>query len=245
MEKVLEGSRDMIGFVIDEKARQAGDSDIERVKALRGLWDLLRQTPDDLVRGEILRKLPQAFRIGEREVKNQLGFREGAAAAQGPASAGSAASPGSIKKEFEVILGAAADFPSIAAEIYSAGKDVLDDFSVQRILHEIAVAGESGREGEGVALDVALIAQTIQDEVLRDWFMRRAVGGAQFDGEEEARKAALDSLEKLSKGKIDREIKSRAEKAKEAWEKDGDSPEYRKMLSEKEKLNRRAKKIMY
>jgi DNA primase len=245
MEKVLEGSRDMIGFVIDEKARQAGDSDIERVKALRGLWDLLRQTPDDLVRGEILRKLPQAFRIGEREVKNQLGFREGAAAAPGPASAGSAASPGSIRKEFEVILGAAADFPSIAAEIYSAGKDVLDDFSVQRILHEIAVAGESGREGEGVALDVALIAQTIQDEVLRDWFMRRAVGGAQFDGEEEARKAALDSLEKLSKGKIDREIKSRAEKAKEAWEKDGDSPEYRKMLSEKEKLNRRAKKIMY
>lgn len=242
MEEVLADSKEMIGFVIEQKARQAGDSDIERVRTLRNLWGILRKTPDDLVRGEILRRLPQAFRMSEREVKDYLGFRERTKNV-GVSFEGRKEEEG-VRKEFEIILGAAADFPSIAPEIYSISQDIIESFSVRRILHEIASAA-GGEESAEEDIDFVKMAQGVQDEKLHDWFMRRVVGDAlAFYSESEARQAALDSLEKLHKEKINREIKSKGEMAHEALEK-GDDGEYMRILAEQQKLRRKSKKIVY
>jgi len=242
MEKVLADSRDMVGYMIEQQALEAGDGDIERVKALRNLWSILRKTPDELVRGEMLKKLPQAFKMSEREVKDYLGFKE---KARVDAVAAAAPKKGeAVKRELEIIIGAAIDYPSITPEIYHRSQDVIDDFSVQRVLHQIAAAAEEGRE-TGESPDFTGIAEGIVDESLRDWFMRRAVGeGASFEDEQEALRAAMDCLERLQMEGMEREIRSQEELAHEALEQ-GDDDRYMKILAEQQKLRRKAKKILY
>jgi DNA primase len=242
MEKVLADSRDMAGYMIEQQALEAGDGDVERVKALRSLWDILRKTPDELVRGEMLKKLPQAFRMSEREVKDYLGFREKArveAVAEAVPEKGEA-----VKRELEIIIGAAIDVPSIAPDIYNRSQDVIEDFSVQRILHQLAAAADESRSA-GEPPDYAGIAEGIVDEGLRDWFMRRAVGeGAQFEDEQEALRACLDCLEKLHKESMEKEIRQQGQMAQEARDQ-GDDDRYMKILAEQQKLRRKAKKILY
>jgi DNA primase len=246
MAAVLAEARDMIGFMIDQKARLAGGGDVEKVKGLRELWSVLRRAPDDLVRGQVLKKLPQAFKMDERDVKDYLGFKESSrsevrkeADAEGSPWGGEG-----VRKEYESILGAAADFPAIAAEIFTRSEGIVDDFAVRTLLHAITVVAEAADES-GENPDFTAVAQAITDEKMRDWFMRRVVGeDAQFDSADEARQAAFDSLDKLHRRLIEREIRSKSEQARDELSR-GDDDAYMRTLAEQQKLRRKAKKIMY
>ncbi|MFH1434480.1 MAG: DNA primase [Pseudomonadota bacterium] len=249
MEKIVSGSRDMVQFVIEQWVKKAGDSDVTRVKALKDAWSLLRQSPDELVRSEILRKLPQAFNISERKVKDYLGFREsgrrsGAAAAVAPAGPEPAA-PGNIKKEYKQILGAVIDFPKIAPEIFGKGADIIESFSVRKILHDVAICVEES-QGEKLQIPYLDITRSIEDEAIKFWFMQRLVGreAPEFPDLGEAGMGARDSLAKLEKENIEQEIITKNEMASEALAR-GESGEYEKILGEQQKLRRKAKKILF
>jgi hypothetical protein len=188
--------------------------------------------------------------MDERDVKDYLGFKESPrpearrevrreADAEGGAGGGEG-----VRKEYEIILGAAADYPAIAAEIFTRSEEIVDDFAVRRVLHEIAVAAEAADES-GENPDFTAVSQAITDERMRDWFMRRVVGEDEhFDGAEEARRAALDTLDKLHRSLIEREIRSKSEQARDELSR-GDDVAYMKTLAEQQKLRRKAKKIMY
>ena len=246
MEKIVAHSRDMIHFVIEKWVIKAGDSDVSRVKALREVWGILRQAPDELVRSEILRKLPQAFKMSERQVKDYLGFRErnrrsSAAAPAGPEPAAT----GTIKKEYAQILGAVIDFPAIAPEIYGRSADIIQSFSVRKILHDVAICVEESLD-EKPEIPYLDITRSIEDEAIKFWFMQRLVGREAPESPDlgEAGRGAHDSLAMLEKENFEQEIKTKDEKKSEALAR-GESGEYEKILGEQQKLRRKAKKILF
>jgi len=254
VEKVLDSSTELFDFLISEVSREAGDSEIERVKGLRKAWEILKQTPDDLVRVELLKKMAQAFKLNEREVRKHLGRQSDATQSYQPPNDfddyknAKQTRDVSFKREYEILLQAVMEYPSIAPQVFKLCKDVVEDFSVLKVLRVLADTIEQETDKQKIGtfiLEEFFEREVFENNEIRDYVMSIAMNDAKlFESEDSAKKGIIDVLGKLKKEKLDREIEIINKKAKEARGK-GNFDEYQKILIEKQNLCKQAKKIIF
>lgn len=144
-EKCLEGAVDMAEFqtelALKRRSGQLGPADKSAVA--REVLETIERCPDEIVKGEWLRRLAQRLRVGEESLRLQLVKRPGKARPSRPASASSPSRAASgLAAADQEVLALLIKKPALAA---SVGEEELSSPCARRIWKALgSVAGAEG-----------------------------------------------------------------------------------------------------